>query len=311
MTVQPIVQEIPFQDPLTLFHVFAKEEGAVFLDSAELRPGCGEFSFIAVQPFLQIIADESNNPLVELERALAEYSLMTVPDLPPFQGGAAGFFSYDLCHQFEKIPQTPVDQPVPHLAVGFYDVVIAFDLQQQRAWIFSSGYPEKNAALRLVRAQGRLQAVRERMQSTPTMLAPPPLQKHAITAHFTRARYEAAVQRVKDYIAAGDIFEANLSQRFEAQLPEDYAPFALYQRLRTHSHAPFSAFVKMAEAVLISASPERFLKLHEGCVEARPIKGTRPRGKTAEEDALQAKELISSAKDHAENVMIVDLLRND
>jgi para-aminobenzoate synthetase component 1 len=119
------------------------------------------------------------------------------------------------------------------------------------------------------------------------------------------------VQKVIDYILAGDIFEANISQRFKADLPAGLAPFDLYRRLREINPAPFAAYLNFKDTQLASASPERFLKLSAGYVETRPIKGTRPRGKSEEEDATLARELVASEKDWAENVMIVDLLRND
>jgi para-aminobenzoate synthetase component I len=133
----------------------------------------------------------------------------------------------------------------------------------------------------------------------------------AIRSDFTRPHYEAAVQRVIDYILAGDIFQANLAQRFSAELPEDLSPLDLYRRLRERNPVPFAAYLDFRDVVVASASPERFLKLQDGLVETRPIKGTRPRGLTPAEDGASARELLASEKDRAENVMIVDLLRND
>src|SRR5262249_23735742 len=132
----------------------------------------------------------------------------------------------------------------------------------------------------------------------------------ALQSNFTKAAYCEAVQTVKNYILEGDIFEANISQRFKADFAENNA-YDLYRRFRVVNPAPFSAYVQWQDMTIVSASPERFLKLSQGNVEARPIKGTRPRGKTESEDQFLANELIESEKDHAENVMIVDLLRND
>jgi anthranilate/para-aminobenzoate synthase component I len=126
-----------------------------------------------------------------------------------------------------------------------------------------------------------------------------------------RAPYEGGVRRVIDYILAGDIYQANISQRFSATLPAGTDPFALYCALRRRNPAPFAAFIRHGDIAIVSASPERFLKLRGGHVETRPIKGTRPRGKTLAEDRALAEELTTSEKDRAENLMIVDLLRND
>ncbi|MGF1612091.1 MAG: aminodeoxychorismate synthase component I, partial [Kiloniellales bacterium] len=156
-------------------------------------------------------------------------------------------------------------------------------------------------------------ALAERLGAAPVLadLPEPAAAGAAAAANFTRPAYEAAVQRGIDYIHAGDIFQANLSQRFSARLPAGETPFMLYRRLRALNPAPFAAYLKFGQDVIASSSPERFLKLSDGQVESRPIKGTRPRGHDAAEDEALARELLASEKDRAENVMIVDLLRND
>jgi para-aminobenzoate synthetase component 1 len=132
-----------------------------------------------------------------------------------------------------------------------------------------------------------------------------------VTSNFTRPDYEAAVARVIDYIYAGDIFQANLTQRFRAELPAGLTPFTLYRRLRQLNPAPFAAYLDFGQVVIASSSPERFLSVRNGRVETRPIKGTRPRGRSPAEDQALMRALLASEKDRAENVMIVDLLRND
>jgi para-aminobenzoate synthetase component 1 len=205
------------------------------------------------------------------------------------------------------------DMTFPDLILGFYDVVIAFDHMQQRAWILASGYPETKVTAQAARAQARIQAFRAKVDTAPQEIRIPPNPDEGvkIESNFSRPAYEAAVQRVIDYIYAGDIFQANISQRFRAQLSPDDSPLALYHRLRTINPAPFAAYLDFDDTVIASASPERFLLLRDDWVETRPIKGTRPRGATPEEDRALADELLDSEKDRAENVMIVDLLRND
>jgi para-aminobenzoate synthetase component 1 len=132
-----------------------------------------------------------------------------------------------------------------------------------------------------------------------------------LESNFTQPGYETAVQRVIDYILAGDIFQANLSQCLQTRLPSGLTGFNLYRRLRKVNPAPFAAFVRFDDIEIVSASPERFLKLQQGRIETCPIKGTRPRGATPQADQALAAELLASEKDRAENVMIVDLLRND
>jgi para-aminobenzoate synthetase component 1 len=283
-----------------------------FFDSARLMPGCGRYSFIAIDPFL-ILQTQGEDAFSLLENELKKFPLSSHPDLPPFQGGAAGFFSYDLCHQLEKLPAAYDDMHFPDLMVGLYDLVVAFDHELQRAWIFSSGYPEQLSEKRLKRAEVRCEWLLDIIKK----ISPLPscstvvCQIEDIQSNFSRQQYEDAVSKVIDYILAGDIFEANISQRFRVDLPAGLTAFDLYRRLRLVNAAPFSAYLNFVDVAVVSASPERFLKLTEGEVETRPIKGTRARGMDPVEDIFLATELLASEKDRAENVMIVDLLRND
>ncbi len=319
-----VFQEISYRDPLQIFALFAEQNGALFLDSAQLRPNCGRYSFIAIDPFLFL---ESKNglvslngkiahadPLMVLAQQLAQFSQQPIAGLPPFQGGVAGFLGYDLAHHLEKLPAAKKDDmQFPDMAVGFYDLVIGFDELTKRAWIFSNGFPEQDATRRQQRATERLEKLLQQLTSLPELspLSLVPFSEENIKRHFTAEDYQQAVQKVIDYILAGDIFEANISQRFCVELPQNFSAFQLYRKLRACNPAPFSAFLKLGETEIVSASPERFLQLIGEQVETRPIKGTRARGSTAEEDESFASDLLASEKDRAENIMIVDLLRND
>jgi len=181
-----------------------------------------------------------------------------------------------------------------------YDWVIAWDHFEERAWIIAW------TRERLAWVRARLEA-RVRTTSATLRRLPP----SAITSNFTRPEYEAAVARIRDYIAAGDVYQVNVAQRFRASFGG--APLALYRRLRARSPAPFGTYLALGDMTVASISPERFLRFDAAtrAAEARPIKGTRPRGATPAEDAALAEALTASEKDRAENVMIVDLLRND
>jgi para-aminobenzoate synthetase component I len=318
----PLTLEIPYQNPLAVYAKFAGQEGSIFLDSAQLRE-CGRFSFIGLSPFMQLrgknglmnIDGQSvvGNPWHLLAELIQQYPLDLLPGLPPFQGGVAGYFGYELYQHLETLAVTNHDDlHFPDIILGFYDLVIAFDQIESRTWIFSSGYPAP-AVERSSKATQRLQWCLRQLQhitdSAPRadIVNTPPL----VTSNFTAKSYQRAVAKVIEYILAGDIFEANIAQRFSAQLAENFSPFALYLRLRELNPAPFAAYLNFADVIIASASPERFLQLDGRMVEARPIKGTRARSTETLEDALIAEELKASAKDRAENVMIVDLLRND
>jgi len=318
----PLTKEISYVDPLQLFARFSADDGAVLLDSSQLREGCGRYSFIGVDPFSKLNSKNGviqlnektihGDPFLVLQQQLALFSLKNHAGLPPFQGGVVGYFSYDLCHHLEKIMAVATDDmQFPDMALGFYDLVIGIDHELKRAWIFSSGYPlqEKNA--RQSQAEKRCQWLAEKLKEPLVESTLSTAILTEIQSNFTAESYQRAVQQVTDYILSGDIFEANISQRFKAFLPSDLTAFQLYQRLRLLNPAPFAAYLFFDDVVLASASPERFLKLQQGKVEARPIKGTRARGATLEQDESLAKELMQSEKDLAENVMIVDLLRND
>jgi para-aminobenzoate synthetase component I len=315
--------EVPYVDPVSAFAAFAGMPGAVFLDSAQKGERQGRYSFIAADPFLVLRSKDgrisvgdhtfTGDPFATVARLLDRFPLSRTLGLPPFQGGAAGYLGYDLCQHLERLPAPERDDmQFPDLALGFYDTIVAFDLLDERAWIISSGYPETSPEARLTRRRLRLEEFSDRLERA-TALHPVAAASGevAIRSNFTRPDYEAAVQRVIDYILAGDIFQANLSQRFLAELPDGLDAFGLYRRLRRRNPAPFAAFLDFGEVAVASASPERFLRLEGRRVETRPIKGTRPRGATPEEDARLGAELLASEKDRAENVMIVDLLRND
>ncbi|HET7296146.1 MAG TPA: aminodeoxychorismate synthase component I, partial [Gemmatimonadales bacterium] len=244
----------------------------------------------------------------------------------PFQGGAAGYIGYDWGMMLERVPRPRYDDlAVPDVQLGLYDWVIAWDHAAGRAWLMSTGIPERGPA-RARRAAQRLASVKERLAVGRDAARPParglarPDRRSApsfpvpdvpgVRSNFTREGYLEAVRRVIEYVFAGDIFQANLSQRLEA--PLEGTPFDLYRRLRRRNPAPFAAYLDFGDLVVASSSPERFLRVEPGGrVETRPIKGTRPRGVSPEHDAALALALAESDKDRAENVMIVDLLRND
>lgn len=313
-------QEVPYHDPVAACALLAHAPGTVLLDSALFDARHGRYSFVAVEPFLVLESKDDRvrlggcwfegDPFAVLEAELARHRLPADPDLPPFQGGAAGFFGYELARHLERVPGAAADPGLPDLVLGFYDVVVSYDHVQRRAWVVSTGRPEQDETARRRRGRARLRAFVRRLDDLVDLPPPPsPGTPPALRYDFTRPAYEAAVGRVIASILAGDIYQANLSQRFRARWVEP--PFGLYRRLRQRSPAPFAAWLDFGDIAVASASPERFLRLDGRCVETRPVKGTCPRGATPEEDEARGAALLASGKDHAENVMIVDLLRND
>lgn len=346
--VVPLVEELAsVSDAWQIVRGLGRLPYLLFLDSAGDYGTLGRYSFLAVAPFaflwargreVEVIrfADDggrvrqltAGDPFTVLRGVLKRWQVQSVEGAGPFQGGAAGLFGYDLCHHIERLPRPRYDDlATPDLAVGLYDCVVTFDHQQGRAWLISTGLPESEPGRRRLRARRRLEELRAlvRGQASPLRLAsvdlpdrPPARAEPApgfsvpglagVTSSFSHDAYLAAVARAIDYIHAGDCFQVNVAQRLLRPAVE---PLELYGRLRQRNPAPFAGYLDLGDLVLASASPERFLRVCQGRVETRPIKGTRPRGRTPQEDRALAQELLASAKDRAENVMIVDLLRND
>ncbi len=345
-----VVEELsPPPDPVWCCERLAGLPFRLLLDSAAGSARLGRYSFLAADP-VGVVSSKGTrvtyadrltgrvepldaDALSAVRMRLAPFAADPVPGLPPFQGGAAGYVAYDWGLVLESLPAPRVDDlALDDVVLGVYDWVIAWDHAESRAWIISTGLPETDVDHRAVRARRRAAEVRARLESS----APVPPDAAIPARHdggpgaapsfpaeggwwdpalelrssFTRAAYLEAVARVREYIFAADIFQANLSQRFEAPLAEP--PWTLYKRLRVRNPAPFAAFLDLPQASVLSASPERFLRVDRtGHVETRPIKGTRPRGLGPEHDAALGLALTESAKDRAENLMIVDLLRND
>ena len=326
----PLVEAVGSLDVERCLQQFASLPYCLFLDSAQQSAKLGRYSFLAADPFefIEVPAD-GQDAIQAIETRMQGFVAGTVPNLPPFQGGAAGLLSYDLAHSFERIPRPQLDEfGCPAMALGLYDVVLAFDHLQGKAWLISQGFPETTPSARRRRAEERLAQFRRLLFTnsipnrwtddsdqepslSPEELAPsyPIGDVRGLLSNFTADDYRDAVQQAIAYIYAGDVFQVNLSQRL--LFPPNDDALNLYLRLRRRNPAPFAGFFDFGRGQIISASPERFVSVHQGRGEARPIKGTRRRTARAEADLFAGDELLLSEKDRAENLMIVDLLRND
>lgn len=320
---EPVVLDLPTGIlPVDAFRSLAALPHCAFLDSAMQHSELGRYSFVAADPFAMEVSDEETvSPLQRLAETLASFPAEPIDGLPPFQGGAAGLLSYDLNRTLEKIPSPRyVDFPLPMLAMGLYDVVLAFDHVADRGWIISQGFPETGEK-RKIRAQDRAEEFLQRVRS-PSRDVGLQSSRRAIEltgpnyriddhlySNFSREEYLHAIERAIEYVFAGDIFQVNLAQRLVSKSTCDAVE--LYLHLRECNPATFAGFFNFGSGQIISASPERFLKVNGKAVEARPIKGTRQRTSQPEADLFAGSELLASEKDRAENVMIVDLMRND
>ncbi len=309
---KPVAKEIPYRDPVAAFQPFASDPVAVLLDSADEGGGRGRYAYIAADPAETLIEGPdgltNRDPFGKLRALLHMAHLDTDPTLPPFQTGLCGVLGYELGGVIERLPDHRGGTGFPAVAAGLYDTIVAFDTFEHRAWVVAAdlmpGRP--SPARRLEGMAGKIAAA----GSLPPLDRAPVAEWHW---EMDRCAYEAAVQRAIDYIYAGDIFQANITTRATAELPGGLTPYMLYRRLRWATPAPFAAYAACGPGhQLLCASPERFLKLDtSGRISTRPIKGTRPRSDVPEVDVDYALELTESVKDRAENLMIVDLLRND
>ena len=302
-----------------LMRLVESAPGGVWLDSSLAHPELGRFSLLGVDPFLTFTvtrgrclvaeggraAEVHGDPWMILRDLLARYRAGT-GELPLGGGGAMGYLGYDMGRHLERIPvKNPVDANLPEAYFGFYDLLMAVDHLAGETWLVSTGHPARTARGRSLRLE-YLKRLLERSCGAPASAEPGPLQP-GLHGHFSRASYCLAVERAKEYIAAGDIYQVNLSQRFWTVM--DRAD--LYLRLRQATPVPFGAYIRLGEEAILCASPERFLHVHGDAVETRPIKGTRPRGRNPDEDGRLAADLMNNGKDRAELMMVVDLERND
>jgi para-aminobenzoate synthetase component I len=310
-TVQPArvhAREIVYWEPIQLAQRLRGQAYLTLFESTMRQEKLGRYSFLACNPSSTLKVENGRTlldgvvqqepPLVLLDQILSRNRMPKLAGLPPFQGGLAGYIGYDFGRSLEphtRLPEFPA--LCPNLMLHVYDVGIAFDHLQERAWIISTAGEQSEDELE------------DLLKRKPSLMGSSTIGNWS--SNFTRESYEAAVARTIEYILAGDIFQANISQCFSAKIPEGFDALAFYKRLRSSNPATFSAFLDYGDVQIASSSPERLLSFDGTTVEARPIKGTRRRDPNPALDAALVAELASSRKDRAENVMIVDLLRND
>ena len=303
----PPYSEIVYSEPFAMARRLKGEWALTLFESAQRHEHLGRYSFLAVNPRHSLVVRDGQafldgkakpeKPFEILQKHLSKFPRKKIAGLPPFQGGWAGYISYDYGRHLEPKARIAAFKTIcPDMVFHLFETVIAIDHLQERAWIVG-GSRQDIAELEILLSRPR-QNLREKVCAT-------------FKSTITQARHEANVQRAVDYILAGDIFQANITQSFEAKSPHGFDAFALYDQLREKNPAPFAALMDYDEVKIISSSPERLIRLYGKTAEARPIKGTRKRDDDPVKDASLIADLQSSRKDRAENVMIVDLLRND
>ncbi len=349
--VPVVYMEIPFNQPYDVYESLGCGSNSIVLESVKGPYKIARYSFIAFDPYLifsvknsevKIELSHQNKkgsgicsislrpPLERLREIVKSYPQKSVSELPPFQGGAIGLFSYDFVRYIEKIPKNAADDlNIPEAYFLMVDKVIAFDHMLKKAWIivcpgardiglgykdfsfidWDSAYEE---AVEIAHGYEGLEVRKKEFKETSFMESPEILRPGKIELNYEmpKERYMDIVRKAKEYISAGDIFQANLSQRISAYIGNKNT-WDIYKVLRAINPSPFAFYADFRDFKIVSSSPERLIRLKNGILETRPIAGTRPRGRDIKEDDAMRVELLLNEKERAEHIMLIDLERND
>lgn len=336
----PLFKEIPFESPDIVYRKL-RTANSFLLESVKGSSQTARYSFVGFEPYLTLQVKDgiigiefggkktvsSRRPLSRLRELLNGYKQHPIAGLPPFQGGAVGMFTYDFVKYCEDLPHNAKDDlHLPEAHFFMIDRLVAFDHLKRKSWIIlcpgarntALGYSEigvdKNQCIEeaqevldTIAARIRQKALSDEERVTTSRAHDPAIE---IVHDTGRDRYVAMVKRAKEYIAAGDIFQANLSLRIRAEIG-GRDPWRIYEILREINPSPFACFIDFGDYQIAGSSPERLVRVREGVIDTRPIAGTRPRGDTSVGDEMMRAELLLNEKERAEHIMLIDLERND
>ncbi len=336
--ITPVYKEIPYSSPHLVYESLISPN-SFLLESVKGPEKIARYSFIGFDPYLifKVKNDSveittkgrrslsSVAPLPRLKSLVTAYKQKTIKSLPPFQGGAVGLLSYDFVQYLEKLPKTTKDDlKIPDAHFFMIDKLIAFDHKKKKAWIIvcpgaretdlGYGYMDVDWGKKYEEAASEIQKISVKVSKCQSVK-----EKTSVLLRFcasalrhglSKKQYMDIVKKTKEYIAAGDIFQANLSLRVSAEIGKTN-PWELYKILRSINPSPFAGYIDFGDYQVVSSSPERLVSIRNGIVETRPIAGTRPRGKDRKEDERMRKELLLNKKERAEHIMLIDLERND
>lgn len=338
----PVYREIlaDMETPVSAFKKIARGDYSFLLESVEGGERMARYSFLGSGTDLiikskgrdvkitrsgtveHIELDQGKDVLHILKRELCSLSYVPDPDLPRFCGGAVGFISYDMVRFFEELPDSTIDDlHVPDCTFIFTDTLLIFDHVRHRVRVVCNARIDGDAETAYERAVQKIDGLIDRMRAPLPQPSPsgkvvgavpspqPSSPEERVTSNFTQAEFEDAVRKCKEYIAAGDVIQVVLSQRFQTKVSAD--PFDVYRALRSLNPSPYMYYLSYGDMKLIGSSPEILVTEERGNVTVRPIAGTRPRGQTPEEDKELELELLKDEKERAEHIMLVDLGRND
>ncbi len=337
--ITPVYKEIPYSSPHLVYESLISPN-SFLLESVKGPEKIARYSFIGFDPYLIFKVKNSSveittkgrrsissvAPLVRLKSLVTAYKQKPIKSLPPFQGGAVGLLSYDFVQYLEKLPKTTKDDlKIPDAHFFMVDKLIAFDHKKKKAWIIvcpgaretdlGYGYTDADWEEKYGEAIQQIEEISSKVQrfkslkkeKTSELLR---FRTSALLYGLSKKQYMDIVKRAKEYIAAGDIFQANLSLRVSSKIGRTN-PWEFYKILRSINPSPFAGYIDFGDYQIVSSSPERLISIRNGIVETRPIAGTRPRGKNRKEDERMRKDLLLNEKERAEHIMLIDLERND
>jgi anthranilate synthase component 1 len=308
----PVYTEViaDLETPVSAF-LKIETEDSFLLESVENGEKIARYSFIGSSPFLKFTAKK--DPFAELKKVLSKYRPVTYEGLPPFHGGAVGYFNYDSIRCIENIPARNKDElKLPLAQFLLTDTLLAFDHVKHRILVIANAQVKKDPKQAYRQAQQRIkkliQKLKKPLKST-ALIDLPEKDVKVPPSNFSPKEFETIVEKAKEYIKAGDIFQVVPSQRFTKAFEGD--AFDIYRRLRSVNPSPYMFYLKFGATRMVGSSPEILVQLQGRTARVRPLAGTRPRGETQEQDLALEKELLSDTKERAEHIMLVDLGRND
>lgn len=314
--------------PISVFKRMRTEKDCFLLESIGQNHVTARYSFIGRHPFaiFKSLGDEititdytgksetyTGKPMQELEKLVTKYKAPKLDNIPSFNGGAVGFFAYDIIRQYEYLPDiNPDELDIPDMQFMLTDEIIAFDHIRQKIVIIVNLHAEGDIETQYRKATGRLLDIRQEMADLSTLMQKEKREYRGgskVKSNVTKEEFCASVEKAKEYIKNGDIFQVVLSQRFTVET--SVSPFNVYRALRLINPSPYMYYLDFGDYQIAGASPEMLVRVENGIVQTGPIAGTRPRGKTVEEDLELEKGLLKDEKEIAEHTMLVDLGRND